>query len=605
MFFSIQISSQKYWVISTVTAGDPQATTMDSMKISENKIKYINTNYQKLPHKIYDSKCDVKLSVGGISFRVHKEVLSEASDYFSAMFRHDMKEKEQDAIEIKEISPKGFSAILDYFYHGNITISPENIKDVLEVARFFQADWIVDVCCNYLVRHMSLENYSCVLSLADKYALDNMPDKIFHFLADNITQLMYQPKFLLNLPDNLLLLFLKENIYIEASEYFLLTLILEWVDQDPCARKPFLLPLLREIRFCLMEPEELDLIPKYVYEFEEIRNEIEEAKNYILCIPMQCLRNEEKLLQRGSRRVLAMIFFSDDRYVTNIAYRTIDREGICLEELNSSLDTLYEYTGQAVLGNFLFVAGGYTHNYCSSDRVFMFDPRYRIWIEVAAMQHPRVSFAMCSSDSRLFALCGINHTVTEDGESESILNTCEMYYPEENTWVDLPSLPLGIFDLACCFSDNVLYASGGISDDPQSPVPLPYLYAYRMGTETWEPKTPMIYSRQGHSMTAINSKLYALGGCTSLEDVSFSECYNNECYDIETNQWTEILRTPFEIGQLQRYVAQVDNKIYVIGGVNTYLYVIDTEENTLNKVETLGPQIHRVVSLNVAYPDNV
>lgn len=366
-----------------------------------------------------------------------------------------------------------------------------------------------------------------------------------------------------------------------------------------------LLPLLREIRFCLMEPEELDLLPKQVYEFEEIRNEIEEAKNYILCIPMQCLRNEEKLLQRGSRKVLAMIFFSEDRYITNIAYRTIDHEGICLEELNSSLDTRYEYTCQAVLGNFLFVAGGYTDNYCSSDRVFMFDPRYRIWIEVGAMQQPRVSFSLCSSDTRLFALCGINHIITEEGESESILNTCEMYYPEENTWVDLPSLPVGIFDLASSFADNVIYASGGISDDPQSPVPLPDLYAYSLGADAWEPKAPMIYPRQGHSMTTVNNKLYVFGGYTSLEDVSFSDCYNNECYDIETNQWTEILRTPDDIGQLQRHVACLDHQIYIVGGTNTHLYAYDTEENTLNKIEMLGPQILRVVSLNVAYPDNV
>lgn len=65
-------------------------------------------------------------------------MLSQASDYFSAMFSHDMLEKEQDVIQLLEMSPTGFALILDYFYHGHVTIDPETIEDVLEAARFFQ-----------------------------------------------------------------------------------------------------------------------------------------------------------------------------------------------------------------------------------------------------------------------------------------------------------------------------------------------------------------------------------------------------------------------------------------------------------------------------------
>lgn len=82
---------------------------------------------------MYDYKCDIKLKVGNANFKAHRDVLAEASDYFSAMFSHDMLEKEKDVIELHEISPGGFTVILDYFYHGHVTIDQLNIEDVLEV----------------------------------------------------------------------------------------------------------------------------------------------------------------------------------------------------------------------------------------------------------------------------------------------------------------------------------------------------------------------------------------------------------------------------------------------------------------------------------------
>ncbi|CAI9716303.1 kelch 26 isoform X4 [Octopus vulgaris] len=574
---------------------------MDCMKISQNKIKYLNKNYQKFPHKIYDSKCDIKLSVGGTSFRVHKQVLSEASDYFSAMFHHDMKEKEQDAIEIKDISPKGFSAILDYFYHGNITICPENIEDVLEVARFFQADWIVDVCCNFLVEYMSLENYTYVQNLADKYALGDLQPDILQVLALSINELVEQPKFLQNLPENLLLAFLQCDVYVEAHEHFLFKIILDWVDEDPCTRKPSLLPLLKEIRFSLMELEELESIPDLVHEFEEIHNEIEFAKNYALCIQAQCLQNDDKFLPRGAHSVLAMIFFPDD-ICTNIAYKDLDNPGLCVEELDSPLHIRYEHTRETVLGNFLFVAGGYTTNYCSSNCVFMYDPRFRTWTEIASMQNPRVSFAMCSSDHNLFVLGGINHMFVDNNEVEVILQNCEMYFPEENIWVAIPDLPLGIFDHASAFANDCLYCSGGITDNPENTVPVPFLYVYSFSTKTWETKAEMLYPHQRHCMMSIDNKLFVLGGYTRDNEIGFKDCLTNECYDIETNQWTEIISTPPEYGLLQSHATQLENKIYIIGGEKTNLYAYDFEKNTFEELELLDPKIQRVSCLDVAYP---
>ena len=53
------------------------------------------------------------------------------------MFSHDMIEKGKDYVELKEISVGGFQMMLEYFYHGHITLVMENVQHCLEASRFF------------------------------------------------------------------------------------------------------------------------------------------------------------------------------------------------------------------------------------------------------------------------------------------------------------------------------------------------------------------------------------------------------------------------------------------------------------------------------------
>ena len=113
--------------------------------MSDDKYKYVNTQFNKVQAKMYDYNCDIKLKVSKDLFRAHRDVLAEASDYFSAMFSHNMKEKEQEAIELHEISPQGFTSMLEYFYHGHVTVMTDCIEDIIEAARFFMIEWLLKV----------------------------------------------------------------------------------------------------------------------------------------------------------------------------------------------------------------------------------------------------------------------------------------------------------------------------------------------------------------------------------------------------------------------------------------------------------------------------
>lgn len=261
---------------------------------------------------------------------------------------------------------------------------------------------------------------------------------------------------------------------------------------------------------------------------------------------------------------------------------------------------------QAKIGNFLFAAGGYDENYMSCARVFRYDPMSREWTEVAMMSVARVSFGLCSSDKRLYAVGGVLHTIGNiDDGGEDILSAVEMYNPEENAWKMLAKLPFAMFDHAAVFSENNLYVSGGISALPQHTIPMNSMFCLEDGGNEWTPLPDMTITRQGHSMTAHNGKIYILGGYTKRPNVpGFDDCENNDMFDIETKQWTTLTSTPESFGHLYRHVALTGNTIFFLCNLDSdvYLSSFDTEKQEFKQGVLVGTGVQKVNILQVPYP---
>ena len=202
-----------------VAAEDPP---FDLIYMSEKKIKYINDKYKRVGATMYDPDCDVKLKVGDSFFKAHRWVLSEASAYFAAMFSTEMKEKDEFFIELKELSPAGFSAMLDYFYHGHVTVEDKVVPDVLEAGRFFHVQWILDICCDYMIRHLSMYDYDLTLDLTDQFSLGDMEWQIFQYFSQNLTNLLQKETFYKDVCFEFLYQFLKKGVHVDVSEFSLM-----------------------------------------------------------------------------------------------------------------------------------------------------------------------------------------------------------------------------------------------------------------------------------------------------------------------------------------------------------------------------------------------
>ncbi|XP_074646212.1 kelch-like protein 15 [Tubulanus polymorphus] len=576
---------------------------IELIKVSDEKHKYINPQYKKIRQVMYDYTCDILLKVEEETFRAHREVLSEASDYFAAMFSVDMKEKDQEAIELYEISPVGFTNLLHYFYHGYITLDTANIEDILEAARFFHVEWLLEIACDFLVRHLSIENYYSVLHLADKYCLGDLSEDIFKHIGEHFLILSSQPKFLM-LSFELLHQLLSNDYYIAASEKCILQVILKWVDHEEEARKKHIVPLFKEIRFALLDHEDIVNLPAQITENEELQEVIGKALEYAANPFIQCLVEPSHASARGSRPVIGLM--SGDEEIEAISYKVPGRE-TCYEQpmLTGMLYTDAEYASVATLGNFVFLVGGYDGEYNSSDLVYRFDPRNSTWIDIASMNEPRVGFGLCNTENALYAMCGVFHVITDNilNDQDTYLCTAEKYVPEGNRWEYIPSVPYNCYDLAATACNNNIYITGGITDNPEDEVPVNYNLRYVPGEDSWTHMEPMLSSRSSHTMVTHNEKIYVFGGCTTA-NMTVMECRTNECYDIMTNQWTQIRSSPRSFGRFQRTVAVLDNCFYLLGGMvgMRYLFEYDIESDTFSSKQC-GLDFHKVVSLRVGLPE--
>lgn len=406
-----------------------------------------------------------------------------------------------------------------------------------------------------------------------------------------------------NLDGDLLVQLVKDDFYIDAHEDFILFLVQKWVNTKQEERSELLLPLLRLIRFPLLDLETLETLHSSFSQFPEIQDAVEEAKHYNYNVSSQCLRQGIQFSARGAAPHVVMFSFVEGRYI--LTYKSLTSSGICTEELGGN-DVVMEHdlgsSSSIVIGDFFFCAGGYDVRLCSSNRMFRFSSRTREWTELASMAQPRVSHASCCSRDRIFVLGGVDHQLVDNNEFESILASVEMYDIADNSWIPLPDLLFGSYDHAAAFHDNELYMTGGISADPSEPIPTGTSFKLSLGTESWEPIAGMLHPRQGHSITAHNNRLYVCGGytCQPVSNVGFTDCTNNEMYDIETNQWTEITPTPPSFGHILRSVALYEDEIYFVGGGHLGSY--DIEKDKFKCKEYFGLFIQKVAVMNVAYP---
>ncbi|XP_009876088.1 PREDICTED: zinc finger and BTB domain-containing protein 8A [Apaloderma vittatum] len=98
-----------------------------------------------------DLFCDCNILVEGKVFKAHRNVLFASSGYFKMLLSQSSKETGQPTIATFEVfSPETFMVILDFVYSGKLSLTGQNVIEVMSAASYLQMTDILNVCKTFI-----------------------------------------------------------------------------------------------------------------------------------------------------------------------------------------------------------------------------------------------------------------------------------------------------------------------------------------------------------------------------------------------------------------------------------------------------------------------
>ncbi|NWX18754.1 ZBT8A protein, partial [Aegotheles bennettii] len=95
--------------------------------------------------------CDCSILVEGKVFKAHRNVLFASSGYFKMLLSQSSKEATQPTTATFEVfSPETFMVILDFVYSGILSLTGQNVIEVMSAASYLQMTDILNVCKTFI-----------------------------------------------------------------------------------------------------------------------------------------------------------------------------------------------------------------------------------------------------------------------------------------------------------------------------------------------------------------------------------------------------------------------------------------------------------------------
>ncbi|KAM6399660.1 LOW QUALITY PROTEIN: zinc finger and BTB domain-containing protein 8A [Rhynochetos jubatus] len=98
-----------------------------------------------------DLFCDCNILVEGKVFKAHRNVLFASSGYFKMLLSQGSKETSQPTTAtFQAFSPDTFTVILDFMYSGKLSLTSQNVIEVMSAASYLQMTDVISVCKTFI-----------------------------------------------------------------------------------------------------------------------------------------------------------------------------------------------------------------------------------------------------------------------------------------------------------------------------------------------------------------------------------------------------------------------------------------------------------------------
>jgi N-acetylneuraminic acid mutarotase len=199
------------------------------------------------------------------------------------------------------------------------------------------------------------------------------------------------------------------------------------------------------------------------------------------------------------------------------------------------------------------------------------------WTQKADMPTPRLGLAVSAVNGMLYAIGGMDL----GGNNWISLSVVEEYDPKTDKWVRKQDMPTSRWSLGTSAVNGKIYAIGGGTNGALYRI----VEEYDPSSDTWERKADMPTARDGFSTCVVNGVIYAIGGWLLGGGLSATAV---EAYDPKTDTWTR--KANMLTGRQGLATVVVDSKIYAIGGLSKGTLILDVNpKDILSSVEEYNP----------------
>ena len=220
-------------------------------------------------------------------------------------------------------------------------------------------------------------------------------------------------------------------------------------------------------------------------------------------------------------------------------------------ETRPSLPVPVHHAAAAVVGDRLFVVGGYTGGrvqWTALESVYEFVAARGVWETRAPMPTPRGGLAVAVLGGRLHAL---------GGSADGVSNAHEVYDPAADRWTAANAMPTARDHLAAVAFQGRVWALGGRASfmgEQYGNVEI-----YDPATDSWRTGPPLPAARGGLAAAALPDRILVFGGEAPLRIYSA-----NEMYEVAGNRW--IAKEPMPTPRHGIGAAVIGNRVYVPAG---------------------------------------
>jgi hypothetical protein len=513
--------------------------------------------------------CDVVLRAGGREIPTHRAVLSACSSYFLAMFTHELLESGQEVVEIKDMDPDILSSLVDFAYTGLITVTVENVQEVLSAASLLQISQVQNLCCEFLKKQLDASNCLGIKCFAEANGCPQLSDIINTFARQHFQEVALGSEFLNNTWENVAALISSNNLNVKKEENVYMS-VLQWVKQSPSERTEHLPNLLNYVRLPMLS---VSFLVQQVAEEPLIRGNmqcrdlVDEAMKYHLLPEEHDIRSTNcryvprkstvgtlyavggKESSESITRSVESYNFLEDKWsdatgmivrrqqlgvgvLEGKVYAVGGSDGSlrlssveCFDATTNfwsfvaPMSTCRSGVGVGVLGGAMYAAGGYDGRSCLNT-VERFDLEKNLWSPVAQMSTRRSFPGVAVFNGKLYIFGGNDGT--------SFLNVVECYDPHINRWCTLTPLHKPRAGIGVTILGQQIFVAGG--NDGTSRLDSFDFLDVRSGK--WHAAAHMTSSRDGVCLCTLGNSLVAVGGINGP-----SYLKSSEIYDPVNNTW--------------------------------------------------------------------